>query len=57
MIEDIVKSIEDAVILRPYDFDQKKDGYQSVMEFYNYFDEHMNRIVGELVDKYKIIGD
>jgi hypothetical protein len=27
------------------------------MEFYNYFDEHMTRVVGELVDKYKIIGE
>jgi hypothetical protein len=27
------------------------------MEFYNYFDEHLNRVVSELVDKYNIIGE
>ncbi len=57
MIEDIVKNIEEAVVLRPYDFEARKDSFQSVMEFYNYFDEHLNRVVSELVDKYNIIGE
>lgn len=59
MIEDIVKSIEDSVILREYDFESRKENVQlpSVMEFYNYFEEHMKKTVEELVEKYKLIGE
>jgi len=59
MIEDIVKSIEDAVILREYDFESRKENVAlpSVMEFYNYFEEHQKKTVEELVEKYKLIGD
>lgn len=59
MIEDIVKSVEDAVVLREYDFESRKENIQlpSVMEFYNYFEEHMKKNIEELVEKYKLIGD
>lgn len=59
MIEDIVKSIEDSVILREYDFESRKENVQlpSVMEFYNYFEEHMKKTVEELVEKYKLISE
>ena len=59
MIEDIVKNIEEAVVLREYDFETPKESASlpSVMEFYNYFEEHMKKTVEELVDKYKVVGD
>jgi len=59
MIEDIVKSIEEATIFRTFEFESHKENKSlpSVMEFYNYFDETLNRTVGELVKKYKVIGE
>lgn len=45
MIEDIIKSIEEANILRTYEFDylKEKKALPTVMEFYNYFDDYLNR--------------
>lgn len=59
MIEDIVKSIEDAQILREYDFESRKENQSipSLIEFYNYFEDHLNKTVEELVEKYKLIGE
>ncbi len=57
MIEDIVKSIEDAVILKDFDFEARKDSPFNPSEFSTYSDEHMQRTINELSEKYKIIGD
>jgi len=59
MIEDIIKSIEDAQILKDFDFESRRETntLPSVFEFYAYFEDHMQKVVNELVDKYKIIGD
>ena len=58
-IEDFVKAIEEAQILRDFDFEAKKDQKETLynpMEFLSHFDEHMKRIVSEIVEKYNMIG-
>lgn len=40
MIEDILKQIEDAVILRNYDF-QNNVQLPQIQEFSNFFEEHL----------------
>ena len=57
MIEDIVKSIEDAVILKDFDFEGRKESPFNPSEFSTYSEEHMQRTINELSQKYKIIGD
>jgi hypothetical protein len=52
-----VRSIEEAVILKDFDFENRKDSPLSPTEFSSYSDEHMNKSIGELSEKYKIIGD
>jgi len=48
-MEDFVKNIEESKILKDYNFEDRKDNLSlpSVMEFMNYFDDHMNRVVNE----------
>jgi len=48
MIEDIVKSIEDAVILKDFDFEGRKESPFNPSEFSTYSDEHMQRTINEL---------
>jgi dynein heavy chain len=57
MIEDIVKSIEDSVILKEFNFQDTKDSPLNPSEFAVYSDEYMLKTVVELSEKYKIIGD
>jgi dynein heavy chain len=57
MIEDIIHSIESAVILREFDFEARRRNPLNPTEFCAYFEEHMQRVVGEMSDKYKIIGE
>lgn len=59
MIEDIIHSIEDAQILKEFDFESRNqtNTLPSVFEFYAYFEDHMQKVVSELVEKYKIIGE
>jgi hypothetical protein len=45
------------VILKDFDFEIRKDSPLSPSEFSSYSDEHMNKTIGELSEKYKIIGD
>lgn len=56
MIEDILKQIEEAVILRNYDF-QNNVQLPQIQEFSNYFEEHLQRVTAEMADKYKIISE
>ena len=48
MIEDIVRSIEDAVILKDFDFEGRKESPFNPSEFSTYSDEHMQRTINEL---------
>jgi len=50
LIEDIIKSIEDAKIFKTYEFESHKENkaLPSLMEFYNYFDETLNSTVDDL---------
>jgi dynein heavy chain, axonemal len=59
LIEDIVKNIEEAVILKDFDFEVRRENPipPTVMEFYNYFEDHMQKQINELVEKYKIISE
>ena len=57
MIVDIVRSIEEAVILKDFDFEGKRDSPLTPSEFSAYSDEHMSKTIGELSEKFKIIGD
>jgi dynein heavy chain len=55
-IEEFVHAIEEAQLLREFDFEQKKDQLYNPMEFLAHFDEHMRRVVSENVEKYNMIG-
>lgn len=46
MIEDIVRSIEEAVILKDFDFEGKRESPLSPSEFSAYSDEHMTKTIG-----------
>ena len=62
-IEGFVRNIEEAKIFKDFDFESRKDQNSTVVnipsanEFMTYFDEHMNKIVAECVEKYNMIGD
>jgi len=56
-IDEFVKGIEDAQILREFDFEHKKDSLYNPMEFLSHFDEHMKRIIQEKADNYHMVGD
>ena len=56
MIEDILKQIEEAVLLRNYEFNNQSNLPQ-IQEFSNFFDEHLQRVTAEMGDKYKIISE
>ena len=56
MIEDILKQIEEAVLLRNYEFNTQHNLPQ-IQEFSNFFDEHLQRVTAEMADKYKIISE
>jgi|JI61114C2RNA_FD_contig_91_942756_length_3598_multi_2_in_0_out_0_4 dynein heavy chain len=57
MIEEIVRNIEDAVILKEFDFEARKDSPYNATEFAAYSDEHLQRTVAEISEKYNIIGE
>jgi len=58
-IEEFVVSIEEANIVREFDFEASKDSSQlhTVMEFMSFFDDHMNKVISENAEKYNMIGD
>lgn len=56
MIEDILKQIEETIILRKYEF-HNNNQLPQIQEFFSYFEEHLQRSSAEMVDKYKIISE
>jgi hypothetical protein len=58
-MEDFIKNIEESKILKDDNFEDRKDNLNlpSIIEFMNYFDDHMNRVVNENVEKYQLITE
>lgn len=58
-IEQFVKCIEDALLLREYIFLPKRESSQmpTVIEFMAHFDDHMNRVIAENVENYNLVGN
>lgn len=57
MIEDIVRNIEEAVILKDFDFEGRRESPYNASEFSTYSDDHLQRTISEISEKYKIIGE
>ena len=55
MIEDIVKGVEDAVLIKEYDF--KGANSKTLNDFYYFFESQITEVTIEMSDKYKIIGE
>jgi len=60
-IEEFVHAIEEAQLLRDFEFDSNTKGdskyMMSIMDFMHHFEEHLNRVVQENVEKYNLVGD
>lgn len=63
MIEDIIKTIEEAKIVRDFNFERLEklqidsEDYFTLSEFYNYFDKFVQEKLNVLSDKYIKIGE
>jgi len=63
MIEDIIKTIEEAKIVRDFNFERLEklqidsDDYFTLPEFYTYFDKYVQEKLAILSDKYVKIGE
>lgn len=60
-IEEFVHSFEEAQLLRDFEFDQNTKGdskyMMTIMDFMHHFEEHLNRVVQENMEKFNLVGD